>query len=383
MIMSSEQHPSLNQGFRRRASVAVCSPGLANRPKAGRSYGKRWLPGFLFLAVFSSLAQQVAPQQAAADEATADPSTTLTPQKREWTASVRWENDAFGGTDKFYTDGISLGVLHTGPSWMDPVANWLPWGEGRRTVGYDGTQAMFTPSDKDRNPPDPNDRPYAGILTFGLTLHVEKTNSYHGLKFITGVVGPAALAEETQNTVHRLIGDGQSQGWDYQLHNEPIFNFAYEYRHRFNLVGDRGRWSAEALPIGGGWLGNMLIQGQAGGLLRAGYHMPDDFGPTLVRDMGHMPPPRRNPQSRSSDWGFSVYGGVFGNLVLRDITLDGNTFQDSPSVDKKYFVPMAGLGASLGNRRFQVSFSYIYWGKEFEGQQQNEKFGSINARYFF
>src|SRR5436189_4107117 len=111
--------------------------------------------------------------------------------------------------------------------------------------------------------------------------------------------------------------------------------------------------------------------------------MADCFGQTLVRDMGHMPLPRRDPLSQSSDWGFSVYGGAFGTLVLRDITLDGNTFQDSPSVDKKYFVPVAAVGMSVGNRRFQASFSYVFWGKEFEGQDQNTKFGSISFRYFF
>ena len=51
------------------------------------------------------------------------------------------------GTDKYYTDGVCIGALQTGPSWMDPFANWLPWGEGRRTVGYDLTQGMFTPAD--------------------------------------------------------------------------------------------------------------------------------------------------------------------------------------------------------------------------------------------
>jgi len=303
--------------------------------------------------------------------------------KREWATSIRWENDTFGETDRFYTDGVSLGVSHTGPSWMDPFANWLPWGEGRRTVGYDMTQGMFTPADLHRSVPDPKDRPYAGILSFGLTLHVEKENSYHGLKFMTGVVGPWALAEETQNWVHSLIGDGKSEGWDYQLHNEPIFNFAYEYRHRFQLAGEREHWSLQALPVGGGWLGNVLVQGQVGGLVRAGYNMPDDFGPTLVRDMGHMPPPRRDAQRQSSDWGFSVYGGSFANLVLRDITLDGNTFKDSPSVDKEFFVPMAGVGMTVGNRRFQASFAYIFWAKEFKGEQNYEKFGSVSVSYFF
>ena len=303
--------------------------------------------------------------------------------RREWAASIRWENDTFGGTDKFYTDGVSLGVSHTGPSWMDPVANLLPWGEGRRTVGYDIAQGMFTPKDVDRRVPDPDDRPYAGILAVGLTLHVEKEHSYHGLKFVTGVVGPWSLAKETQREVHHLVGADQSQGWDYQLENEPIFNFAYEYRHKFQLAGERDQWSLQALPLAGGWLGNMLIQGQAGGLLRFGYNMPDDFGPSLVRGMGFMPPPRRDVQSKSSDWGFSVYGGSVAHLVLRDITLDGNTFEDSPSVDKKFFVPMAGVGMSVGNRRFQASFSYIFWGKEFEGQDKNSKFGSLTLSYFF
>jgi hypothetical protein len=309
---------------------------------------------------------------------------SLRTAEREWAASLRWENDTFGGTDRFYTDGLSLAVSHTGPSWMDPLANWLPWGEGRRTVGYDVAQGMFTPDDTDLNPPDPEDRPYAGILAFGLTLHVEKDRSYHGLKFVTGVVGPWSLAEETQNAIHHLIGTDKAQGWDDQLENEPIFNLAYEYRHKFHLAGDPDKWSLQAFPLAGGWLGNMLIQGQAGGLLGFGYNVPDEFGPTLVRGMGHMPPPRRDPLHPSkSDWGFSVYGGSVANFVLRDITLDGNTFEDSPSVDKKYFVPMAGVGASVGNRRFQASFAYIFWGKEFEGQDENSKFGSLTFRYFF
>jgi len=89
------------------------------------------------------------------------------------------------------------------------------------------------------------------------------------------------------------MGCGLPQGWSYQLKNEPVLNLAYEYRRRFQFAGHRGSWSVEALPLGGGMLGNVLTQGQIGGLLRFGYHIPDDFGPTLARGMGHMPPPRR------------------------------------------------------------------------------------------
>jgi hypothetical protein len=111
----------------------------------------------------------VSSSQSLSAESDRVPTNALTAPVRQWSASARWENDAFAGTDRGYTDGGALAVAHTGPSWLDPLAGWLPWGEGRRTVSYDLAQAMLTPSDTDRRIPDPEDRPYAGVLTFGLS----------------------------------------------------------------------------------------------------------------------------------------------------------------------------------------------------------------------
>jgi hypothetical protein len=100
--------------------------------------------------------------------------------------------------------------------------------------------------------------------------------------------------------------------------------------------------------------------------------------------MGQLPPPPRVENLKSSsNWGFSIYGGGVANLVLRDITLDGNTFTDSPRVDKNLFVPVAGIGMVIGNRHFQASFTYVFWGEEFKGQQGYSKFGAITFSYFF
>jgi hypothetical protein len=52
-------------------------------------------------------------------------------------------------------------------------------------------------------------------------------------------------------------------------------------------------------------------------------------------------------------------------------------------MNQKFFVPAAGVGMSVGNRRIQAAFSYVFWGKEFEGQQDYSKFGSLAIRYFF
>ena len=301
-----------------------------------------------------------------------------------WSLTARWENDAFAGTDRYYTDGALLSVALTGSNWLDPLADRLPWGEGRRTVGMDFTQIVITPSDTGRSIPDRLDRPYAGIFTTGLTLHVEGESACHSLKVCAGLVGPWSLAERTQREVHHLFGFGHPLGWDYQLKNEPVIDLAYEYRHRFGLAGRREGWSAEGLPMGSFWLGNLITQGQAGGLMRAGYNMPDDFGPTLIRGLGTLPPPRHDEsRPRGSDWGFCVFGGALASLVLRDITLDGNTFRDSRSVDKEMLVPAAGVGVTLGCRRFQTSFAYVFWGQEFKGQAKSSAFGTLAMTYLF
>jgi hypothetical protein len=303
---------------------------------------------------------------------------------RRWSASLRWENDTFSGDDRFYSDGISLAITHTGPSWMDPVADRLPWGEGRRTVGYDAGQIMVTPADTTLSVPDPNDRPYAGILWFGLALHVEKEHTYNGLKFITGVVGPASLAAETQRLVHEILGNDYPQGWDYQLPNEPIFNLVYEHRRRYRLLGEADGLSVEVLPMGNLMLGNVLTQAQVGGQIRFGWRIPNDYGTTLMRGMVHLPPPfHEDTRSPWKDWGVYAYGGGNLNFVARNISLDGSTWRDSPSVDKEWFVPAAEVGVAASSGKFLFSFSYVFWGREFENQQDYTEFGTVTFTWLF
>lgn len=305
-------------------------------------------------------------------------------ERLEWSFLARWENDTFAAQDHFYTNGAAIAVSHTGDSWADPIARWLPWGEGRRTVAYEIAHVTTTPVDISRVVPDPDDHPYAGLLWGGLSLHVDRADSYHGLKLIAGVVGPSSLAAETQRLIHEIINAEEPQGWAYQLEDEPILNLVYEHRRRLRLAGDARGWSIEALPLVGGMLGNMLTQVQVGGQVRAGFRVPDDFGTTLMRGMTLLPPPRRHdPDGPSSDLGVHLYGGATGNVVLRNIALDGNTFEDGPRVDKKYLVPAGEVGIGIGNRDFQATFSYVIWGEEFEGQEELSQFGALTFGWIF
>lgn len=300
-----------------------------------------------------------------------------------WSLSARWENDIFAGTDRFYTDGVSLSLAHTGRSWLDGLANRLPWGEGRRTASYELGQIMITPQKTSTPIPDPNDRPYAGILYAALSLHVERDSHYHGLKLIGGVIGPWSLAEQTQKQVHRWTGSPIPKGWDAQLHNEPVLNLVYEHLRRFALWGTERGMGVEALPVGNVMLGNVLIQGQVGTQVRFGYNLPRDFGTTLMRGMVHLPPPCLSTAPGAPRWGTYLFGGGNVNLVARNITLDGNTWKDSPSVNKEWFVPAAEFGVSLWVRRFTTSFAYVVWAREFKAQPEPFEFGAVTVSYRF
>ena len=82
-------------------------------------------------------------------------------------------------------------------------------------------------------------------------------------------------------------------------------------------------------------------------------------------------------------FGLYAFASAGGTAVARNLSLDGNTFEDSRHVDKRPFFGAMEVGASLWTRWFQATFSYVYWGKEFYGQQQDSKFGAISVSWFF
>lgn len=132
------------------------------------------------------------------------------------------ENDSlYFNSDKHYTQGLRLSYL--GPdvaaesAWNRPF-DWLAGlapifranapQRSRRYALFAG-QSIFTPKETRVPDPDPRDRPYAGWLYLGTSLLQESGgNSLENLEIALGVVGPAALGEEVQNT--RTIITGSS-----------------------------------------------------------------------------------------------------------------------------------------------------------------------------
>ena len=71
-----------------------------------------------------------------------------------------------------------------------------------------------------------------------------------------------------------------------------------------------------------------------------------------------------------------------GGYVARDITLDGNTFRSSQSVDKYHFVNDVTWGFALDlGRHLELCYAHVTW--QFVGQVDQDAFGSINPKWRF
>jgi lipid A 3-O-deacylase len=248
-------------------------------------------------------------------------------------------------------------------------------------------QNIYTPEDINRSDLIRDDRPYAGIIYTGIGLHARGASRMDSLEAVLGLVGPHSYAGEVQEEVHELIDSVIPKGWGNQIEDEPIANIFYERTWKSIQSGVGYDLRYDVLPFLGGALGNAITSGIAGVQVRFGWNLPDDFGITRIRPGLDSKCPsctqdRQLPQD-SRRFGFYVFASVNGMAVARNIFLDGNTFTESHSVHKKPFVGEFASGGSFQLGRFQLSYAHVFQTKEFEGQKDNQEFGSITFSYNF
>ena len=313
--------------------------------------------------------------------------------------TLYWENDTFGGTDSNYTNGIQLswstpylasnqkdGYL---PGWSCPVINRLPFVKNptaQRAISLSLGQLMFTPEDTQASQLVEDDRPYAGYLYFGVGFNSILSNRKDTWQLNVGVVGPASLAQETQDFVHDLIESPRAQGWDNQLQNEPTIEAVYETKWRMLYSQNPIGFGYDLIPHIGGRFGNVAIYANAGAEFRLGWFIPDDFGSCPIRPGCETNPAFDHDETgdfRKIRTSVHLFAILDSRLVLRDIFLDGNSFKDSHSVDKKYFVSDLMIGIAVNYRKFKFSYGYTFRTKEFEEQRDLYGFGSFTLSFTY
>lgn len=259
-------------------------------------------------------------------------------------------------TDKAYSNGTRFDYFYVPEKKLSGLGHALmpKAGEGSvNTLGWGVMQLMITPTHIERAVPEPGDYHYSGALFLVHTLHSANKRHKFNLQteWIIGVMGPPALAKETQTWVHRVIGSQKPMGWDQQLPTDFLlnYNFAFEknifsYKQVFDFIG-----AAEAFA------GTMLNGTTFSGTLRFGDLTPY-FGGFVKQHTG----------DNKFRWFVLLKPGV--EFIMYNALLEGGYFNEKSAKAAKsqeeendqainHFVSRLdfGMGASLNN--WAVSFT--------------------------
>jgi hypothetical protein len=303
------------------------------------------------------------------------------------TINLKLDNDMFGGQgqDQNYTNGLLFtwvspnlaqddACLPALASGLKQALDFLkPEGSSEQNVTMGIGQAIYTPTNKSTSALVADDRPYAGALMASLGYDARQGNSLHSTQLRLGVVGPASQAEDVQRWWHDLVNSERPMGWGNQLHNEPVFQLLYERRTRA-MRQESGKLGWDLIPHWGGSVGNFATYANAGAELRFGLHLPDDFGTAVLRPAGGNTWSIRPSTNR---WSSHLFIALDARAVVHDITLDGNSFRDSHSVDKRPFVADLGIGIAMNYDEWRVTFGRYYRTREFDGQRDTPAYGSL------
>ncbi len=314
---------------------------------------------------------------------------TDTPRRERQALSVLIENDMLFNTDRYYTNGVSLAWTRSQPpsALVARVIDWLGYPRAglEETHGLELGQIMSTPADTQIAAPQPNDRPWAGLLFFGPTLQLHNDRHLAVFKLFLGFSGPWSLADKTQSEWHRFIGVNTPKGWANQWKTEPEIGLVFERRVRMELLDPAGDWNLEFIPKAGLHLGTVLVRADAGAQVRYGYRLPRDFGSSLISTSGNLPPPRLTGEgARERDrFGVHVFAGVTGSATAHSLFLDGAVFRDSTSVEKRPFTVAVEAGVTITTAAWRVTFTAVDNSRAFENQIANQGYTSLNVTYFW
>ena len=250
--------------------------------------------------------------------------------------------------------GVSRWIAENVPGLDDDPDLYVRRGQG---IG----QIIQTPEDLSATEVIEDDLPYAGTLGLANSWTAFNDKKMNTFQIYVGVLGPPSLAEEVQTFVHVDMGLGdEPMGWDNQLDTELLLNLNYGLGRKLGTLGNTDGFSADLSVGGSASLGNLFTQAQAGLETRIGWRVPRGFTP--VPDMAGrgiiVDPVLEDRGERPTRFylTFVARSAAIGYTVL----LDGNTFEDSHSIDYDPYVHqlISGTHLHVGDWRFHFNIYF-------------------------
>jgi len=307
--------------------------------------------------------------------------------------ALTFENDSFGvkeTSDDGYSNGISFAWGYDPrdsfsdldmPSWIRSISDWTYLNgsdDNSYSISYALAQGMYTPGDLEETALIEDDRPYVGTLLWASHIYSFDSHIANSLGLILGVAGPASLAEHSQKFVHKITSSQEPMGWDNQIENEPVFRVEAENIIRlvdFNLANSVEFDTNLYSQVGAGNLRSDVGTGLA---FRIGNQLEQSFAyikPAPARGVNTL------IGTPSNELSWQLVASVYGRYVFNDITIEGNTFKDSHSVELINDQGVVSLALAMGWKNWGFVFSTQRGSDVFEGQQSVSDFGGLSITY--
>ncbi len=287
-----------------------------------------------------------------------------------------FDNDLGRQSDDFFSAGWSFQRHSTNvDSWDDLklsspsrwIANFVP-GIGERDglrlrKGIGLGQIIQTPADLTESALIEDDVPYAGALGIANSWLAFNNDRLNAFQVYLGVLGPASYAEEMQKFIHNDLNMGTDpKGWDNQLENELLINLNYSILRKIAQLGVNQKGFAADLAYSGDLgLGNLFTQAQLGLQSRFGWRLPEGFSEIPdVAGRGIIMDPVLSGEAYGNKARFYFSAAVRGSVIGYTVLLDGNTFEDSHSVEYDPYMAQLIMGMHYNYGRLGLHLSGFY-----------------------
>lgn len=277
-----------------------------------------------------------------------------------------YDNDFFTNTDHYYTQGITLELVH--PSFRQSLLHKLLWKikDSSAQSGISFNLFGYTPTSINSDAILYGDRPFEGSMS--LKFFTISTNGKQDFRLASslhlGVIGPAALGEEIQTNIHRWTGNKLPRGWQHQVRNDVILN--YQLNAEKKLVSSKA----------------FILNGMAE--IRGG-SLHDRIGGGFNFMTGYFDDPFERQQKKKTS--IFLFGQSQVNLVGYDATMQGGIFNrkspytiSSPDISRLSFQASGGFVLKIDKLWFRYSQSFIT--KEFR-TGRHHRWGGVTAALSF
>ncbi|MGA2094404.1 MAG: lipid A deacylase LpxR family protein [Sedimentisphaerales bacterium] len=279
-------------------------------------------------------------------------------------------------TDRHYTSGLKL--VYTDQPDCNALKEFAKWNnfaseneKVNTAVGYFLGQDIFTPDHAD-NPElrAPHDRVFAGWLYVGMFAQRATEDQMEHFELNLGVIGPSSLGEESQETVHQIVGANKPRGWVNQLSDEFAADFTYFKRQRADAITFKHTENFDSHVEYGFTASSVHRNAILGILFRGGINLPNDFGPGRLEA-----PACATDKSRDDLTHLYLFSRLGGKLVEYDRFLTG--------LSEKPLVGVIQVGLGWRYKSFELTYSQTFLTREYDEQPDGDSFGSLTLSYRF